>query len=358
MENMKSDSEYIPNYMPDTLYMIPGEKGAYARVVSSQDEVVIGEIEVTPRSRLAVSAFYVNEKDDYDSFKVVKLTWHKTYGWRVDSEVAINGLDCIKIREFLSLLALIDLTDTKKTKISLHNVQINGLSTLLNSSQSEVLLQQLSKSPDLPRDIYAIESKRKALAEFKCKLSEGVKEPEWQEFFENNQWIFGYGLNYVALQKVSKKLETITTGSAYDQKGKRADALMRTRAEVSQFMLVEIKKSETLLLKNKPYRPGCWGMSEELSSAVSQVQKTVFDFSRNHFRDSLKDQEGNNLSEQVYAIEPHSFLIIGNLKEISGNDDKVTCFELYRKNIKIPEIITFDELFYRAEAIVSNISNS
>ena len=39
-----------------------------------------------------------------------------------------------------------------------------------------------------------------------------------------------------------------------------------------------------------------------------------------------------------------------------GNDDKIACFELYRRNIRAPEILTFDELFQRASCIVENIS--
>jgi hypothetical protein len=47
----------------------------------------------------------------------------------------------------------------------------------------------------------------------------------------------------VFLDKVSKKLEARTTGSTFDRPGKRADGLMLTRAEVSQYVLVEIKKT-------------------------------------------------------------------------------------------------------------------
>lgn len=60
--------------------------------------------------------------------------------------------------------------------------------------------------------------------------------------------------------------------------------------------------------------------------------------------------------EVAYAIEPRCYLVVGNLARLQGNDDKVTCFELYRRNIRSPEILTFDELFYRAGCIVDNIS--
>jgi hypothetical protein len=125
---------------------------------------------------------------------------------------------------------------------------------------------------------------------------------------------------------------------------------------VSQYVLVEIKRNDTALLQEASYRSGCWGVSDELSNAVTQTQKTVFDFTRDRFRDHLKDQFGNDAGISVYAVEPRSFLVIGNLAQVLGNDDKVACFELYRRNIRAPEILTFDELYQRASCIVENIS--
>src|SRR5664279_3871143 len=106
-------------------------------------------------------------------------------------------------------------------------------------------------------------------------------ESEWQSFFETNPWIFGHGLNYVSLDKIGSRLENLTTGTTFDKHGKRSDALVRTRAEVSQYVLVEIKRHNTALLRNSEYRPGCWGVSDEISNAVTQIQKTTFEFARN-----------------------------------------------------------------------------
>jgi hypothetical protein len=70
----------------------------------------------------------------------------------------------------------------------------------------------------------------------------------------------------------------------------------------------------------------------------------------------MKDEDGNDLDEEVYAIEPRSYLVIGNLRELRGNSDKVTCFELYRRKLTSPEIVTFDELYHRAKFIVANLA--
>lgn len=355
---MSDDAEYLANYKPNQLYTHPGKAGMYATIAAESEEV-IGEIDVTARCKVAVSAFYVNDRADFGTLKITKLQYHKTYGWREDSHIQVNHFQLAQINQFLAIIGNLDLSDAKKARLSLDNLNLGALSALLNSTRGAQLIEQLSQSTELHHDIYAVAAKREALGRFEEMLASDASEPNWQAFFEANPWIFGHGLNYVFLDKVAGKLETPTTGSAFDQPGKRVDALLRTRAEISQYVLVEIKKHDTALLRpGKPYRAGCWGMSDELSNAVTQIQKTVFEFSRTRFREQLRDVEGNDLDDSVYAIEPRSYLVIGNLAELSGNDDKVTCFELYRRNVRAPEILTFDELYHRARFIVANLSGT
>jgi hypothetical protein len=335
---------------------VPATSGAYAKLVGNSEEV-LGEIDVTSRFKLAVSAFYVKDRGDFGTIKITKLKFHKTHGWQEDGHVQINHFQVAQMKEFIAIISSLDLRDAKKTRISLdENIHVGALGALLSSTKGAALIKELAANPELHHDIYAIAAKRAALAEFESKLRSDISEPEWQRFFEKNSWIFGHGLNYVFLNKVNRKLESQTTGSAFDRPGKRADGLMLTRAEVSQYVLVEIKKNNTDLLQEEEYRSGCWGVSAELSNAVTQTQKTVFEFTRNRFRDHLKDQSGNDIGKTVYSVEPRSFLVIGNLMQVLGNDDKIACFELYRRNIKAPEILTFDELFQRASCSVENIS--
>ncbi len=353
---MSEDTEYLANYKANQLYTHPGKAGAYATIVG-ESEQVLGEIDVTSRCKLAVSAFYIQDKSDFGTFKITKLVFHKTHGWRQDGHVQVNHFQVAQMKEFLSIISNLNLGDAQKTRLSLENINIGALGALLGSSKGAELIRELADTPELHHDIYAVATKRRALTEFEQKLESDTGERDWQAFFETNPWIFGHGLNYVALDKVATKLESVTTGHAFDQRGKRADALVRTRAEVSQYVLVEIKKHTTDLLRpGEPYRAGCWGVSDEVSNAVTQIQKTTFDFSQRRFRDVLKDDEGNDTGESVYSVEPRSFLVVGNTAELQGNDDKVACFELYRRNIRSPEILTFDELLYRARFIVENIS--
>jgi hypothetical protein len=356
---MSDDSAYLANYKPDRLYTNPAPAGAYATIAGESEEL-IAEVQVSSRCKLAVSAFYVNDRKDFGTFKLTKFKWHKTRGWELDERLQVNGFQLAQIKQFLTIISNLDLSDAQKTRLSLENVNVAALGTLLSSSKGVELVRELAETPELHQDIYAVAAKRTALREFEARVNAPTSEGEWQAFFEANPWIFGHGLNYVFLDKAAPKLNATTTGSSFDKPGKIVDGLLRTRAEISQYVLVEIKKHSTDLLRQvaTPYRPGCWGVSDEVSNAVTQIQKTAFDFARNRFHDRLKDGAGNATGEIVYSIQPRSYLVVGHLSQLQGNDDKIACFELYRGNIRAPEIITFDELFHRARFIVENISRA
>lgn len=352
---MADDIEYLANYKPNHLYTYPAQKGAFATIVAESEED-LGEVEITPRCRLAVKAFYVSDRKDFSSLKITKLLFHKTHGWQSDGHIQVNYCQAAQMAQLLSIISHLDLSEATKARVSLENVDVAALVTLLATDKGAAIIRGLAETPSLHQDIYAVAAKRQALAEFEAMLGAARNEREWQEYFERNSWVFGHGLNYVFLDKVGPKLEARTTGNAFDTHGKTADGLMRTRAEISQYVLIEIKKGSTDLLRKDPYRAGCWAVSDELSAAVTQTQKTAFQFSRDRFRDVLKDSDGNETGELAYSVEPRSYLVIGNMAELRGNDDKIACFELYRRNTRSPEILTFDELYQRARCIVDKIS--
>ncbi|MDH5508233.1 MAG: DUF4263 domain-containing protein, partial [Anaerolineae bacterium] len=154
-----------------------------------------------------------------------------------------------------------------------------------------------------------------------------------------------------------QKLEQVVSGHSIIQGGKRVDALMKTRGWISSLCFVEIKTHETQLMHSNPYRVDCWRVSESLGGSVSQIQKTV----QKAIKDiqnklETKTPQGEPTGEIAFLNQPKSFVVIGSLKEfMSGhgvNEEKFGSFELFRRNLTSPEIITFDELFERAKFIV------
>ena len=147
------------------------------------------------------------------------------------------------------------------------------------------------------------------------------------------------------------------SGFDFNNSGKRVDGLLKTAGLIKSLCFVEIKTHKTLLL-DKQYRGACWNISNEFSGAIAQIQNTVsLSLQKFYDKTQLKDKDGNLTGEEVFNFQPKSFLIIGKLdefkKEQGVNSDKYRSFELFRKNINSPEIITFDELYERAKHIVS-----
>jgi site-specific recombinase XerD len=186
-------------------------------------------------------------------------------------------------------------------------------------------------------------------------------EQVWQSFFESNPWIFGHGLNYLFSTPLDdKKLEQVVSGYDFNSGGKRVDGLLKTRGIISSLCFVEIKTHKTDLLKANSYRIESWSVSDELTGAIAQIQRTVDKSLRTiSAKVEIKDKNGNLTGEQVFLYQPKSYLILGSLSEFRNqfgvNEEKYSSFEIFRRNIINPEILTFDELYERARFIVENM---
>jgi len=190
--------------------------------------------------------------------------------------------------------------------------------------------------------------REKALEEFRLNLTTKRGEDWWQTFFESNTWIFGYGLKYQILKSVQSqpRYGGINVAGRGLEKG---DFLKRTEAEVSFTVLVEIKRPDSALLGNKPYRSGAWQLGEDLVGGVSQLQTNC---RRWELGGSQAEQNREALlQKKIYTVQPKGILVIGITNQLN-NIDKRNTFELFRRNIINPEVLTFDELYERAKYIV------
>ena len=234
---------------------------------------------------------------------------------------------------------------------------------LLAENYAEEVWQELvSTNPDLATrlSLARVQTNRSiALECFKENLdNNNADESFWQKFFKDNDWIFGYGLNYQFLHLLNNQPDY--GGRNYTGKGsQKGDFLMQTKADARFTVLVEIKTPATKLLsydkseprKVKNPRNDVWLLSSDLLGAISQIQVNT----RTWAIDSQKAENVRLLEENnIFTIEPKGILIIGNTNELKGNESIISCFESYRRNISNPELITFDELYERAKFIINN----
>ena len=187
-------------------------------------------------------------------------------------------------------------------------------------------------------------------------------EDVWQRFFEENTWIFGYGLSYIFNSPLDdRQLEQSIKGNDITGGGKRVDALLKTQGLVSAFAFGEIKTHTTKLLKPvaEAYRGESWQVSDEFSGGIAQVHRSVqLSLKSIDSKREITTVGGVPTGEKIYNYRPRSFLVIGSLSEFETaqgiNEQKYSSFELFRRNLMSPEVITFDELYERAKYIVES----
>jgi hypothetical protein len=218
------------------------------------------------------------------------------------------------------------------------------------SSLKGIVKELLSRGGSLSRqDINQLLRRKEKLQEFEAAMDSDDNEGWWQDSFEENKWIFGYGLNYQVLRQ--DQPQPYYGGTRVDGLGgQRGDMLTSTSGDVGFTVLVEIKKPRTPLLQGtREIRKGAWSLSKELTDALSQIEANIPSWA-----DSSKQPDNVDRFEKVgvYTVQPKGIVVIGTWGQVKEPRSKRNTFERFRKSIHGVEILTFDELLHRARFIV------
>jgi hypothetical protein len=349
-------------------HVMQGQDGL--KFVMVKDEIVLRH---TSANRFEIKATFL---EDERSIHTLTIQRYSSKTGPLDKQYfSLVGSEIDAFIEFIAGIKTAPIDDASKIHLPdevLRDIVLDqGLVRRMFAKNPELFIR-LAQQEDLTRDLVAVGYRRKQLQRFDALLTDPDffeserqrlrcrPEDVWQQFFEGNTWIFGYGLSYQFLSKLDdKKLEQIVSGRDLGGVGKRADALMKTRGIISSLCFVEIKRHDTPLLSGTQYRPGVWSPSSELTGGISQVQATVqsaiYSLGQKLIpSDNFDDPTG----EELFNIEPRSCLVVGSLDQFRTdrgvNVPKFKSFELYRRNTWRPEIITFDELLQRARFIVEH----
>ncbi|MBE2226842.1 MAG: DUF4263 domain-containing protein [Ignavibacteria bacterium] len=337
-------------------------------------------LRVTEGERQEIIAKFFQDTRGINVLQIQKYTLDS--GMPHKTSFSFTGDEISKLYNFIRNVALLPIKGDSSAKIDdrfLEEITITSENFRKILHHNPGLLKEIVENDITEKDLVNLGYRKKQLQKFenllndpkyfeeeKAGLGNNKREEDvWQNFFESNTWIFGYGLNYIFnTQLDGKKLEQVVSGYTAFNSGKRVDALLKTRGIVSSLAFGEIKTHKTALLRttSQPYRAECWSGSDELMGAISQIQKTVQKSMETiRTKTQVKDKVGNLTGEELFLYHPKSFLIIGKLDEFLGqngiNEDKFSSFELFRQNVLNPEIITFDELYERAKYIVQSDEN-
>jgi hypothetical protein len=165
----------------------------------------------------------------------------------------------------------------------------------------------------------------------------------WQTVFNENPYVLS---QVFSVPVVFIKDKAYVGGMNVDrQDAKFVDYLYRN-ASSNDALLVEIKTPETRLIGSK-YRKGAYKPSDDLSGSVVQVLDYRRELSKNI-------QTITSGTEHVIDVfNPRCVVIVGNASKELDTELKRKSFELFRTGLKDVEIVTFDELFKKAETLAT-----
>ena len=340
-------------------------------------EALSWTIRESPAGRVQVKLLVVREVGHVKQLMVYKLTSRANGKPSSEMLLDLQGANARRLVELIRHLEMVPL-DWEGESVRVDDSMLTDL-----LSDPTGLDRAYKRNPDVFRrlisddqtgqDVVAVAARRSALERFERMLTdesffdaevalEAGPEAVWQKFFEANPWIFGCSLAGQFLTVWSDDaLEQVVSGNQIGSTMKRVDALMRTAGRIRSMVFAEIKTHLTPLLQEtaRPYRSGCWAPSPGLSGGVAQVQGSVQRaIEQLEHRIHSTDQDGYEIPGDItYLFKPRSFLVVGSLDQLTGGDggdhvDRIRSFELYRRNLMSPEILTFDEVYERARWLV------
>lgn len=348
-----------------TIWQVIGEEAESDQLNKSDGEEV--PLYQSPAGRVQVKARVVR-----DQGRVVELRFERTAGRanvdaRLETILTLNEEAAGRLIVLCCALTGIDPEGTETLRLDdglLAAVMSDPRSLTAAYAKDPAGFAEMIKADVTATDVIAIAARRQALSRFEALLADpqefegardgGGREAVWQRFFEENSWILGVGLSghlFTAWDK--EKLERTVAGATVSGSGKRVDALLTTSGAIRSIVLAEVKLHDDPLLEKDNYRSGCWAPSREVCGGVAQAHITT-ERARDDLGNWLKvrDKDGFSTGEEVYSGAPRSYVVIGRLSSLMhGNQlhtEKVRSFELYRRHLSFPEIITYDELLARA----------
>lgn len=165
----------------------------------------------------------------------------------------------------------------------------------------------------------------------------------WQRVFNKNPYVLS---QLFSVPVVFIKDKAYVGGMNVDRQDAKFVDYLYTNESSNDALLVEIKTPETKLIGSK-YRKGVYKPSNDLSGSVVQV----LDYRRELSKNIQTITRGTDHAIDVF--NPRCVVIAGNALKELDTELKRKSFELFRTNLRDVEIVTFDELFRKAETLAT-----
>lgn len=362
-----TENEVIQRSQENTLYTHSTDEVRFFQAVYENSEAF--EFQVS--SRVMFKCVYSNRNSEFDSIEIIQLT-NGSEKWKV----RLWTMNITRLRQFLELLTSLDIPWIQDWKIRIgtnlfsweldEESQRSIIELLSRSDSTNIIEALLSNGTIKSKDIVNTWYRKDQLEIFQKLLDDRIffeeyrlqnwtswtkDEKVWQIFFEKNEWIFWYWLQY-RFQWILQREASISDSNIDGGWTVITDFLL---ADNNFTTFVELKKPETPIFRNSINRSNAWRLSNELIDSVSQTLEQKASWQIKLETDELFDGNWGLITQK--AIDSKVILITWRDDQLVWENARETkikkrTFELYRRDSRNIEIITYDELLDRARHIV------
>jgi hypothetical protein len=165
-------------------------------------------------------------------------------------------------------------------------------------------------------------------------------EGAWQGLLMRESWVIS---QIYAEPLVVIKEQAYVGGKSLDNTGGSVVDYLYTNNVSRNALLVEIKTPAAPLLRT--YRGNVMAPSTDLGGGVQQLLQARYSFEE-EFRQLVARS-----SAHLEIVSPHCLLVVGNYSTLTDDTERRS-FELFRRNARQVDVVTFDELVEKAEQLV------
>lgn len=170
-----------------------------------------------------------------------------------------------------------------------------------------------------------------------------AQEAYWQQLFKENPYVLN---QLFSVPVVFIGENAYVGGMNIDRQDAKFVDYLYANDSSNDAILVELKTPVTKLLGGK-YRKAVYKPSAELSGSVIQALDYRRELS-NNVQSLLQNTE-----KRIELFNPRCVVVAGNATAELDSEEKKRSFELYRASLKDVEIVTYDELFKKAEMLAT-----
>ncbi|MFT6634011.1 MAG: hypothetical protein ACJAS4_003986 [Bacteriovoracaceae bacterium] len=178
------------------------------------------------------------------------------------------------------------------------------------------------------------------MSNFSEMIGKKLAEDKWQDLFQENPFILNllFGYPIIKIQD-----QASVGGRKLSGKGDKITDFLSKNVKTNNTAIVEIKNPHAKLLNAREYREGVFSPSGELSGSLNQTLDQRYKLQK-----EIATIKENTRNYDIETFSVHCVLVIGTTPE--GHDERKS-FEIFRRNSKDVDVITFDEVLEKLKQL-------